>query len=37
MLNPILAVEGSPSALLLEWMAHIRMSFDAVWDRSPLM
>lgn len=27
----------SPSALLLEWMAHIRMSLDDVCDTSPRM
>jgi hypothetical protein len=26
-----------PSALLLRWMAHIRMSFDDVWETSPRM
>lgn len=28
---------SSPSALLLEWMAHISIHLDAVWDRSPRM
>jgi hypothetical protein len=28
---------GSPSALLLRWMAHIRMSFDDVCETSPRM
>jgi hypothetical protein len=28
---------SSPSALLLEWMAHIRMSFEDVCDTSPRM
>lgn len=28
---------GLPSALLLEWMAHIKMSLDVVCDTSPRM
>ena len=29
------AIVDRPSALLFVWIAHIKMHFDAVWERSP--
>jgi hypothetical protein len=37
MLYPIDGPSNLPSALLLEWIAHIRMSFDDVCETSPSM